>query len=451
MTIGILSSPSRSPMGRNEAHTAVMACLLAALVGCGGDGNSDPRSIGGTIRGLTTDGLVLANGADTVTLSAGAGSFTLPTRLGQGSSYLVSVQHQPQSRDQFCTVAAAAGTVGASNVSNIQVECHATQWVVSTLAGSGNIGSVDGSSSTASFDNPQGLAVDVIGNLYVADYSTNKVRRIAQDGTVTTFVGSGTGASIDGTGSAASFGLPSGVAIDSAANIFVTDSGTNKLRKVTPAGTVTTIAGSGSVGFADGTGMSASFNSPAGVASDGAGTTFVADTYNNAIRKVTPSGSVTTLAGSGVVGSFDGAGGTASFSLPNAVALDAVGSVYVADGANSKVRKITTSAVVTTLAGSGTFGSSDGAGASASFGLPSGIAVDVNGNVYVSDAVNNNIRKVTPAGQVTTLAGSGRAASNDGIGIAASFHGPGGITLDASGTLYVSDSGSRKIRKISTR
>jgi serine/threonine protein kinase, bacterial len=204
--------------------------------------------------------------------------------------------------------------------------------------------------------------VDASGIVYVADYSNNKIRKVATDGTVTSLAGSGIGASTDGAGNAASFGLPTGVASDASANLFVTDSATNKLRKVIPTGVVTTLAGSGSVGFADGAGASAEFNSPTGIASDATGLSYVADTYNNAIRKVTPGGVVTTLAGSGSVGSTDGTGSAASFSLPGAVAVDASGNVYVADSGNSKIRRITSSGIVTTLAGSGAFGSSDGVG-----------------------------------------------------------------------------------------
>jgi ATP-dependent protease HslVU (ClpYQ) peptidase subunit len=211
---------------------------------------------------------------------------------------------------------------------------------------------------------------------------------------------------------------------------------------------VSTFAGSGIAGATDGSGIGASFNYPRGVTVDASGNIYIADNGNNKIRKITSSGVVSTLAGNGNIGAADGNGTTASFSTPDAVAVDASGNVYVADEVNNKIRKITPSGVVSTLAGSGTTASTDGIGIAASFNHPGGIAIDVSGNVYVTEFITNKIRKISQAGVVATLAGSGANGSADGIGSVASFSSPVGVTVDDLGNVYVADDGNNKIRKI---
>ncbi len=243
--------------------------------------------------------------------------------------------------------------------------------------------------------------------------------------------------SADGTGAAASFNQPWGIATDSAGNVYVADTGNNTIRKITPAGVVTTLAGTAGVGSADGTGTAASFYSPYGVATDSAGNVYVADTGNDTVRKITPAGVVTTLAGTaGVQGSVDGTGTAASFWFPRGLATDSAGNVYVADYGNQTIRKITPAGVVTTLAGTaGVGGYADGTGAAASFNSPLGIATDSTGNVYVTDSwIDYNVRKITPAGVVTTLAGT--------------YNHPWGVATDSADNVYVGDWGSGTIRKI---
>jgi serine/threonine-protein kinase len=323
-----------------------------------------------------------------------------------------------------------------------------TTATVTTLAGSGSRGSTDGQGTLASFENPRGVAVDGSGNVYVADYDDHRIRKITPSGSVTTLAGSGSAGSADGQGKAASFNEPFGVAVDAGGNVYVADSFNYQIRKITPSGSVTTLAGSGDNGSADGQGKAASFFRPMGVAVDGSGNVYVADSNNHRIRKITAGGSVTTLAGSGSAGYGDGQGTAASFNLPNGVAVDGSGNVYVADSLNYRIRKITAGGSVTTLAGSGSAGYGDGQGTSASFSLTIGVTVDAGGNVYVADLTNNRIRKITAGGSVTTLAGSGSAGSADGQGTSASFFSPMGVAVDGSGNVYVADVTNNRIRKI---
>jgi len=314
-------------------------------------------------------------------------------------------------------------------------------------------GNVDGARTAASFNFPSGVAIDNAGNLYVADGENHTIRKITPAGAVSTFAGTtDIFGSADGTGAAASFNNPRDVATDSAGNVYVADEGNNTIRKITPAGVVTTLAGTaGSVGSADGTGAAASFNFPRGVTTDSAGNVYVADMFNHTVRKITPAGVVSTLAGSaGVIGSTDAAGAAASFFLPRGVATDSAGNVYVADTSNHTIRKITPVGVVTTLAGTaGTPGSTDATGTAARFRFPRGVATDSAGNLYVPELVNNTIRKITPAGVVTTLAGTaGSVGSADGTGAAASFNFPSGVATDSAGNVYVADSSNHIIRKI---
>ena len=267
--------------------------------------------------------------------------------------------------------------------------------LVSTVAGSGAPGSDDGIGTGATFDDPVGVAADAAGNIYVGDFDNHKIRRVSPFGEVSTFAGSGTQGSNDGTGTAASFLGPTGVAVDGDDNVYVADYGNHTIRKISPAGEVTTFAGIGSPGSADGTGTSAEFDSPRAVALDTDGNIYVADALNHAIRKITPSGEVTTFAGDGMIGSDDGPGTVASFNFPSAVAVDADGNVYVTDTNNHSIRKITPSGEVTTLAGNGTDGAQDGTGATATFSSPFGVMVDATGNLYIADRGNHTIRKIS--------------------------------------------------------
>jgi sugar lactone lactonase YvrE len=350
----------------------------------------------------------------------------------------------PQDGDA-CTAGALSGTIvnGHDADGNLTVKCFRN--LVATLAGS-TFGFAEGAGAAAQFRNPHGVAVDAAGNVYVADLDNHRIRKIAAAGGVTTLAGSGAAGDSEGVGATAQFNLPAGVAVDAAGNVYVTELGNNRIRKITPAGAVTTLAGSGSFGSADGVGAAAQFGSPSGVAVDAVGNVYVADTSNHRIRKITPAGAVTTLAGS-TDGFADGVGAAAQFSAPYGVAVDAAGNVYVGDLFNQRIRKITPAGAVATLAGS-TIGFADGVGTAAQFNGPAGVAVDAVGNVYVADLFNQRIRKITATGAVITLAGSGTVGSADGVGAAAQYNNPHGVAVDAAGNVYVADLNNQRIRKI---
>ena len=307
--------------------------------------------------------------------------------------------------------------------------------------------------TTAPFNGPTGVAVDAAGNVYVADNGNETIRKIAPTGVVSPFAGlTGSPGSTDGAGSSARFNSPFGIAVDAAGNVYVADRGNHTIRKITPAGVVSTLAGlAGSAGSTDGAGNTARFSNPSAVAVDAAGTVYVADTGNQTIREITAAGVVSTLAGlAGNQGSADGTGNAARFNNPFGVAVDAAGNVYVGDTFNQTIRKITAAGVVSTLAGlANSRGIADGTGNVARFDQPGGVAVDATGNVYVADAGNSTIRTITPAGVVSTLAGSaGNAGNVDGTGAAARFNAPIDVTVDAAGNVYVADSSNQSIRLI---
>jgi sugar lactone lactonase YvrE len=273
-------------------------------------------------------------------------------------------------------------------------------------------------------------------------------------GTFATWVGNGTAGYAEGTLRAARFNLPYGVAVDGAGNVYIADAFNHRIRKVTPQGVVTTIAGSGQQGHADGAGASARFNSPLDIAAQADGTLFVADTLNHCIRKVTPQGVVTTLAGSPEI-SYD-ALGYPLLSYPSGIAVTASGTVYVADPGLQAIRVVSSSGAVTNLAGQywdDEGGLADGTGTNAKFQEPMDVALDRAGNLFVADTSNHRIRKVTPQGVVTTVAGSGEAsvwggAFADGLAGSARFNHPYGLAVDATGDLYIADKDNQRIRKL---
>jgi sugar lactone lactonase YvrE len=349
----------------------------------------------------------------------------------------------------------AGASSGAIAVTTMPIPVIAAPMPVSTLAGQAlSSGGGDGVGSAARFNYLSAVAVDNAGNVYVADTDNHTIRKIvASTGAVTTFAGAaGVSGSADGVGSAARFNNPSGVAVDGEGIVYVADTMNHTLRRVTPLGIVTTLAGSpGIVGSVDGTGSDARFQGPQGLAIDDGGNLYVADTNNHTVRKVVPStGVVTTVAGlAGNSGSADGQGGLARFDFPSGMAVDGAGNLFVADMENYTIRQILPSGLVSTVAGlAGASGGADGTGSTARFDSPSGVALDLSGNLYVADTDNHTIRKVVPsAGTVTTLAGlAGAAGSSDGLGSAVRFFSPTGIAADNSGNLYIADTNNDTVR-----
>jgi sugar lactone lactonase YvrE len=351
-----------------------------------------------------------------------------------------------------CVITNSSGTITTSPASLV-VE---TPLTVVTLAGLAGIsGTTDGSGSAARFAKPADLAVDAAGNIYAADAGNHTVRKVTPAGVVTTFAGqAGVSGSSDGSSSAA-FNHPTGVAVDSAGNVYVADTNNNEIRKVTAAGVVSTLAGvAGVSGSTDGPGTAASFSGPSGIAVDATGNLYVSDTLNHTIRKVTSAGAVTTIAGvAGASGFVDATGSAAQFHGPQGLALDASGNLFVSDTNNNAIRKlVTATGVVTTIAGqTGVAGSADGANNQAQFHYPSGITVDTAGNLYVADTDNHGLRKIASSGSVSTLAGlAGSNGSADGAGTAARFAFPTGVALDGTGDVYVADTNNDTIRFVGT-
>ena len=454
------------------------------------DGNFYVSEVGThTIRKITPGGVVttLAGSPDVSGSADGTGSsarFNQPFDIGRGPGKLFVADTYNQAIREVTyagvvtTAAGSAGRLGSDDGigsaarfaypagvgsdlnGNIYVADYSNNSIrridlagnVSTLAGTSGTGSANGSADVARFNYPAGVIAGRNGVFYIADFSNHTIRKVAESGMVSTLAGRvGVAGSADGLGSTALFRNPVGLASDTDGNVFVSDYGNHTIRKITPEGEVTTLAGlAGTLGSADGAGAAARFYSPFFITMGNDGNLFVADTWNHIIRSITPEGSVTTLAGMpGSSGSADGNGSTARFSYPEGIAADSEGNLFVADSANQVIRKVTPAGEVTTIAGAvGVAGGVDGVGAAARFSNPFGVAVDLLGNVFVTDYGSSTIRKINPDRVVTTLAGTqGRRGHADGSGNAALFSGLEGIALDGSGALYVADSSNHAIRK----
>jgi hypothetical protein len=436
--------------------TALMAASLSSGVSLSIAGQLGDQTV--TV-GQTATYFVAASGPPTLTYAwqrLPAGS-TVWSNLSASATYIgtatatlsVGGATEAMTGDQFrCVVGGSSGSV-TSNPAALTV--HAVG--VTTLAGwPGSSGNANGTGRAARFSLPGGVRTDPSGNLYVADSSNYTIRRVTPGGIVTTVAGTpGKSGSTDGAAATAQFAGIGGVAVDSSGNLFVADSGNYTIRKITPAGVVSTFVGvAGNRGDVDGTGSGARLYDPQNLAIDSADNIYVADGAGNVVRMITPSAVVTTLAGSGAAGAADGAGTAAEFNDPTGIAVDAYGIVYVADYGNNTVRRIAPGGVVTTLAGSSqASGSADGNGSNARFNAPAGVGVDSSGNVYVADSLNSTIRMVTSSGFVTTVAGlAGDLDSVDGLSNNARFYTPGDVTIDSSGIVYVADSLNSTIRRI---
>lgn len=355
------------------------------------------------------------------------------------------------------------GSIFVADWGNSTIRVITPSGVVSTLAGRPDFfGSADGVGTNAMFNSPAAVAVDAFGNVYVSD-SANTIRKIAPNGLVSTIAGlAGSKGSADGAGSEARFNQPAGLAVDTMGNIYVADSANNTIRKITMAGLVSTIGGVAQDtnsdglndgGYADGAPGVSQFFFPLGIAVDNAGNTYVADHAGTVIRKISSLNIASTIAGSPIMGGeVDGIGAIARFSGVSGLTVDTEGNLYAADWQMSNIRKIEASGLVSTLAGQvDSQGSADGAAGETRFHDPEGIAIDAVGSLYLADSQNCTIRKITPNGLVSTLAGlAGNRGSRDGVGAAALFNAPEGLAVDSTGIIYIADSWNHTIRKLDT-
>lgn len=367
--------------------------------------------------------------------------------------------------------AASSQTPQTNGQSNFTVQTKSSialpaSGIINTIAGTGSAGySGDGGAATsAKINNPRGAAIDGSGNVYIVDYSNSRIRKItASTALVSTVVGNGTAgyAGDGGQATSAEVNQPTWATLDSAGNLYIADNSNNRIRKMTPSGAISTIAGNGTAGFQGdgGAATSAELNGPSGVAVDAAGNVYIADSLNNRVREVSAStGNISTIAGTGTAGySGDGAAATsAKLNSPSRIATDSSANIYIADTNNNRVRKVTASTgVITTVAGNGTAGySGDGAAAtSAMINGPRGIAVDNAGNIYIADANNNRIREVAAStGFISTFAGNGTAgfSGDGGPATSAELNGPFGVGLDSAGNVYIADTSNQRIRVVGT-
>ncbi|MFJ9431207.1 RICIN domain-containing protein [Streptomyces sp. NPDC101490] len=333
---------------------------------------------------------------------------------------------------------------------------------ISTAAGSGSAGfsGDNGPATAAQLNRPYGAAVDGNGNLYFSDYNNHRVARVATDGRISTVAGNGT-AGFRGDGgpaTAAQFNCPRELAVDSAGNLYIADSSNHRIRRITPDGVISTVAGNGTGGFGGdgGPATAALLNLPLGVAVDSAGNLYIAEYHNFRVRKVTPAGVISTVAGNGT-GGFAGDGGPATaarLNRPFSVAVDGPGNLYIADAENHRVRKVTPDGVISTVAGNGTagFGGDGGPATAAQLNFPLAVAVDSTGVLHITDHRNQRIRSVAADGKASTAAGTGTAGfgGDGGPATSAQLNGVYGLAVDSVDTLYIADHVNNRVRRIAS-
>ena len=336
-----------------------------------------------------------------------------------------------------------------------------SQWLIATVAGTGSGGYLgDGAAAVAAkLNGPETVVLDSHGNLYIADGANHRIRKVDTNGVITTVAGTLTNGYSGDSGPATNARLyyPSGVAVDTNGNLYIADSENHRIRKVNTSGVISTLAGTGTSGFSGdgGQGTSARLNYPTSLALDTSGNLYIADYGNNRVRKLSPGGIISTLAGNGV-GGYSANGGPATaakLAFPSGVFVDAAGTVYIADTYNQCVRKVATNGIITTVAGNGEYGyNGDGAAATnAQLNLPSGLAVDSGGNLYLADEYNHSIRKVDATGTISTIAGNGYYgySGDGGLATDAELNYPSGLAIGATGEIFIADWGNHSIRKLS--
>lgn len=315
--------------------------------------------------------------------------------------------------------------------------------IVYTIAGTGASGYSNGFGPNSKFYFPSDVAVQKDGTLYISDQINHRVRKLATNDEVSSYAGNGVKGNTSGNATEASFGEITCLTLDANGDIYLYDDSYAQVRKISAGLTVSSIAGAGTNGFVEGPANVAQFNQSRGIVTDGNGTIYMAD--NHRVRKI-KNGIVSTVAGTGIPGFADGKASEAQFNQPRGITIDKQGSLYVCDNGNYSIRKITSTGIVSTLAGTGSAGANDGGPGIGSFIYPDRIAVDKSGNLYVTDG--HKIRKIDRAGEVSTIAGTGEAGYQDGAARFAKFNYVAGIAIDAEGNIYVADSGNNRVRKI---
>lgn len=400
-------------------------CSVFAMVSCKKDDDTPPVV---TVPSPTVSSISPTTGPkNTVVTITG-------TNFGTSTAALKVYFNGVQGTVQTATDTQLTATVPAgASTGAVKVEKNSVQVTgpVFTYQGNGTVMTMN-ITGISTLSNPSGITRDAAGNLFVCDRDNHRIIKITPGGAATVFAG-GTMGFTNGTGTAAQFNQPYAITIDAAGNLYVGDRINNAIRKITPAGVVSTLAGNGTAGSADGTGSVARFNEPIGITVDASGNVYVADYINSLLRKVTPAGVVTTLAP--ITNIFG-------------VSVDAAGNIYCAQYGQHIVSKYSAAGAYSVIAGTTTSGTADGTGTAARFNFPAGITVDGSGNLYVTETINHRIRKITPAGVVTTIAGS-TAGYADGIGTAGLFNTPIAISGDFANSLaYVADFANNKIRTV---
>jgi hypothetical protein len=396
--------------------------------------------------------IVLASGSFVSTtsvpaLSTGSSAFTVSAWVKCAPTVLSTVN--PSSVVLAWGAAASSSSLTAASLAVTSALRFSSPLVSSSIfTGDGSAQFFDGTGTNSKFNFPAGIAYNASGIIYVADKNNHRIRAISTTtGAVTTLAGSGAASYAEGTGASAQFNYPTGIAVYGS-DVYIADSNNNRIRVITSSGVVSTFAGQSSSGNTDGDGTNAKFNTPVGIAIDSFGNVYVADFGNHRIRKITALRVVTTISGSDE-GYLDGTGTSAMLRGPVGLAIDSLGRLFISESGNHIIRVLTiASQSIVTLAGSGTSGFSDGVGTNANFNSPSGISIDTAGFVYVADASNNRIRRISSStGSVITLAGNYSAGYSEGVGTNAAFNSPFGIAVNsASGIVYISDQSNHRIR-----
>ena len=452
--------------GVSTLYKADARGVLSRVAGSGrpGDGGPPASVPIGNLNGVAVDGagnLYLADSSNHRILKVSPNN-NITFVSGNGFPGF-SGDNGPAANAQFSNPLGIAldggGNLYIADSDNYRVRKIGTNGSITTVAGNGSPGySGDGGPATsAQLGNFSGVAVDGSGNLYIAEYGNNRIRKVTA-GIITTYAGNGASGSLGDGGPAALAQLsnPSGVTADFAGNVYIGDSNNHRVRKVSTSGIITAIAGNGLPGYTSegGPAATAQLNKPTGMALDPTGNLYLADRFNYRIRKITTGGSIVTIAGNGFRGySVDGgAAATAQLDQPRGVAMDAAGNLYIADGNNYRIRKLATNGIITTVAGTGMAGYSgdNGPAVSAQLAYQLSVAVNAAGELFIADSFNHRIRKVAANGIITTIAGNGFPgySGDGGPAMSAQLNNINGVAVDAAGNLYIADYGNYRIRKV---